>query len=310
MNIICFVFSLRCFVGLMFGLELFRPPQTSRVFVSGSFAHHCLQHYPNFKAKMPSVEGRSIALPSSSACPHASDEKLCSWRVSSVGCKIDNMTPNNICGEEGCIHVFHHACQWEWKYLQYNIDYPNGDPSLSSYDSEDKKHCIHHHPHHEIALSSTASADGVVVNEKSGKKVAPRKKPPKLSKEDKWRKRIRCWIENMEWHLKMLSWILPEMMWTRLGQRCGVICQLKWKKNFSRRTKSSYPNIPKCSRFRKECCQSHEGCVIQGANQSTIEKQVSCHKASMHHWRWYTLLHHQYNHLKQRMFHQNQECSW
>ena len=55
---------------------------------------------------------------------------------------------------------------------------------MSSYDSEGKKCCIHHHPHHEIALSFTASAYGVEVNEKSGKKEAPPKKPPKLSKSE------------------------------------------------------------------------------------------------------------------------------
>jgi hypothetical protein len=107
---------------------------------------------------MSSVEVESTASPMSSACTNKCKEKGCSWAMSSVGCNIVNMIPTDVCGEEGCNHVFDHTCQCEWEYLQYKIDFPDGDPSMSCYDSDGKKCCMHHHPCHDIALSKAKSA--------------------------------------------------------------------------------------------------------------------------------------------------------
>ena len=43
-------------------------------------------------------------------------------------------------------------CQTEWESYQYRLECPNGDPSLSQYDSGGKKRCIHHHPHSKLAI--------------------------------------------------------------------------------------------------------------------------------------------------------------
>ena len=43
-------------------------------------------------------------------------------------------------------------CQTEWESYQYRLECPNGDPSLSKYDSGGKKRCIHHHPHSKLVI--------------------------------------------------------------------------------------------------------------------------------------------------------------
>ena len=128
-----------------------------------------------------------------------SSEILCSWRVSSIGCKINNMDPQDVCGEEGCNRVFHHACQCEWEFLQYKVDHPNGDPSIGSYDSEGKKRCMHHHPYAEIALLSRSPAGDDALHDECQKPAALPKKPPKMSKEDKLQKKEQMlnWARGM-----------------------------------------------------------------------------------------------------------------
>ena len=98
------------------------------------------------------------------------------------------MDLQDVCGEEGCNRVFHHACQCEWEYTQYKTNYPNGDPSIASYDSEGKKQCMHHHPHSEIALLSRTTTGVDALHDECDKKSAVPKKPPKVSKEDKLNK--------------------------------------------------------------------------------------------------------------------------
>ena len=154
------------------------------------------------------------------------------------------MAPTDICGEEGCNRKFHHACQCEWEYLQYKLDYPNGDPSMCSYDSEGKKRCIHHHPHHEIALASTTSADGAGVN----RKESPPKKALKLSKEDKVKKKE-----------QMLNWArgmtLENVVLNSAGDDVDSLGPKKWcelsaevKKEFLKKNKiqlsQSFRNAP------------------------------------------------------------------
>lgn len=90
---------------------------------------------PNSKWTMTSVEEISSASPRPSVSTNESDQKLL-WMMSSVGCKIVNMAPTEICGEESCDCMFHHACQCKCK-LQYKIDFHNGDPSKSCYDAEE-----------------------------------------------------------------------------------------------------------------------------------------------------------------------------
>jgi len=86
----------------------------------------------------------------------------CSWTISSMGCLLPAVEPRDMCGIEGCQLVLHHMCQTEWESHQYHLEFPNGDPSLSKYDSGGKKRCIHHHPHSKVALGtvlpSTAQA--------------------------------------------------------------------------------------------------------------------------------------------------------
>ena len=36
--------------------------------------------------------------------------------------------------------------------ISYRLECPNGDPSLSYYNSGGKKRCIHHHPHSKLAI--------------------------------------------------------------------------------------------------------------------------------------------------------------
>jgi hypothetical protein len=70
----------------------------------------------------------------------------CSWSISSIGCLLPAVEPKDMCGVEGCQLVLHHMCQTEWESYQYHLECPNGDPSLSKYNSGGKKRCIHHHP--------------------------------------------------------------------------------------------------------------------------------------------------------------------
>ena len=58
---------------------------------------------------MSSVEEMSTALMRPSVCTDGSDEKLCSWWMTSVESKIVEITPTDICGEVDCDCVFHHA---------------------------------------------------------------------------------------------------------------------------------------------------------------------------------------------------------
>jgi hypothetical protein len=86
----------------------------------------------------------------------------CSWSISSIGCLLPAVEPKDMCGIEGCQLVSHHMCQTEWESYQYRLECPNGDPSLSKYDSGGKKRCIHHHPQSKLAIQtvppSTAKA--------------------------------------------------------------------------------------------------------------------------------------------------------
>ncbi len=63
----------------------------------------------------------------------------CSWSISSKGCQLPGVEPNDVCGEDGCQSMFHHLCQTEWEIYQYHLDYPNGDPQDCVYDSGGKK---------------------------------------------------------------------------------------------------------------------------------------------------------------------------
>ena len=76
----------------------------------------------------------------------------CSWSISSMGCILPTLEPKDKCGIEGCQLVSHHMCQTEWESYQYRLECPNGDPSLSKYDSGGKKRCIHHHPHSKLVI--------------------------------------------------------------------------------------------------------------------------------------------------------------
>ena len=60
-HIIALCFYLDAFVALLFGLELFRPPQTLQVLpVAVSFARRRLKHYPEFKARCHWLKGRVL----------------------------------------------------------------------------------------------------------------------------------------------------------------------------------------------------------------------------------------------------------
>jgi hypothetical protein len=76
----------------------------------------------------------------------------CSWSISSMGCLLPTREPKYICGIEGCQLVLHHMCQTEWESYQYRLECPNGNPSLSKYNSGGKKRCIHHHPHSKLVI--------------------------------------------------------------------------------------------------------------------------------------------------------------
>ena len=69
-----------------------------------------------------------------------------------MGCLLPMLEPKDKCGIEGCQLVSHHMCQTEWESYQYRLECPNGDPSLSKYDSGGKKRCIHHHPHSKLVI--------------------------------------------------------------------------------------------------------------------------------------------------------------
>ena len=72
--------------------------------------------------------------------------------ISSMGCLLPAVEPKDMCGVEGCQLVSHHMCQTKWESYQYRLECPNGDPSLSNYNSGGKKRCIHHHPHSKLAI--------------------------------------------------------------------------------------------------------------------------------------------------------------
>lgn len=60
----------------------------------------------------------------------------------------------DVCSDEGCNIMFHHACQTEWEFHQYRLKYPEGDPSKCAYDSDGKKKCMRHHPFSALAMST------------------------------------------------------------------------------------------------------------------------------------------------------------
>jgi hypothetical protein len=66
----------------------------------------------------------------------------CSWSISSIGCLLSMLEPKDKCGIESCQLVLNHMCQTKWESYQYRLECPNGDPSLSKYDSGGKKRCI------------------------------------------------------------------------------------------------------------------------------------------------------------------------
>ena len=128
------------------------------------------------------------------------------------------------------------------------MDYPNRDPCMSSYDSEGKKHCIHHQPHNEIAQSSTAIADCVELNMNSGKKVTPPKEPPKQSKEDKEKKKdqILNWARGMRIENVVLNTARDDVY--SLGPKKWCELSAEVKKEFLKKNKiqlsQSFRNAP------------------------------------------------------------------
>jgi hypothetical protein len=60
---------------------------------------------------------------------------ICSQSISSIGCLLPAMEPKDKCGNEGCQLVLHHICQTKWESYQYHLECPNGNPSLSKYNS-------------------------------------------------------------------------------------------------------------------------------------------------------------------------------
>jgi hypothetical protein len=90
----------------------------------------------------------------------------CSWSISSMGCLLPAVEPKDICGVKGFQLVLHLMCQIEWESYQYHLECPNGDPSLSKYDSGGKKRCIHHHPQSKLAIQTVppSTADAGIDN--------------------------------------------------------------------------------------------------------------------------------------------------
>ena len=65
-------------------------------------------------------------------------------------------------------------CQTKWESYQYHLECPNGDPSLSQYDSGGKKRCIHHYPHSKLAIQTVlpSTAEAGVDNSSTATLVA------------------------------------------------------------------------------------------------------------------------------------------
>jgi hypothetical protein len=84
----------------------------------------------------------------------ADGSQFCGWHFSSKGCVMSGVPMKDVCSDEGCNIMFHHACQTEWEFHQYRLKYPEGDPSKCAYDSDGKKKCMRHHPFSAIAMST------------------------------------------------------------------------------------------------------------------------------------------------------------
>jgi hypothetical protein len=129
-----------------------RPPETSQKDDSKGLMNRGKDGLTNRELPEKTV---ATATPESQNIPpeaiHSAHPK-CSWSISSMGCLLPMLEPKDKCGIEGCQLVSHHMCQTEWESYQYRLECPNGDPSLSTYDSGGKKRCIHHHPHSKLAI--------------------------------------------------------------------------------------------------------------------------------------------------------------
>jgi len=78
----------------------------------------------------------------------------CSWSISFNGYLLPEIEPTYVCGSWGCQNAFHHLCQKEWEFFQYGVEYPQCDLKDCTYDSGGKNRCIHHHPHHNLAIKT------------------------------------------------------------------------------------------------------------------------------------------------------------
>ncbi len=129
-----------------------RPPETSQRDDSKGLTNRGKDGVTNRELSEKTV---ATATPESQNIPPEgvrSAHPMCSWSISSMGCLLPMLEPKDKCGIEGCQLVSHHMCQTEWESYQYRLECPNGDPSLSKYDSGGKKRCIHHHPHSKLAI--------------------------------------------------------------------------------------------------------------------------------------------------------------
>jgi len=52
-----------------------------------------------------------------------------------------------------------------WEYHQFKIDFQYGSPSNSCYNTNSKKGCICHHPHHQAVLSTAKSTDDDLLSD-------------------------------------------------------------------------------------------------------------------------------------------------
>ena len=90
----------------------------------------------------------------------------CSWSISCKGCILPGIDPKVVCSIEGCKNVFHPLCQTEWEFFQYHLECPQGDLKDCTYDSGGKKHCIHHHSHHNLAIKKVQPTQQEQTGEK------------------------------------------------------------------------------------------------------------------------------------------------
>ena len=151
-----------------------RPPETSERDDSKGLTRKGKDGLTN--REVPEMTVATATSESQNNPPEAihSAHPKCSWSISSIGCLLPALEPIDKCGVEGCQLVLHHMCQTEWESYQYCLECPNGDPSLSKYDSGGKKRCIHHHPHSKLAIRTVqpSTAEAGVDNSSTATLVA------------------------------------------------------------------------------------------------------------------------------------------